>query len=130
MNNLNLLANILGVLSLVSSIVAFSPSLISLFKKTYRHNRELLRLTYLSLMLTLCLGLIHGLLMTQNSNIDFYSMHTYWVYGVGLFSFNILVFITFSFTELKSNFKQLNYFSYGALLLLLFHIGQQIMPSF
>ena len=127
MINTNLIANVLGILSLTSSLIAFSPSLNSLFKNTYRHKRELLRLAHSSLMLTVCLGLIHGLLMTQEANLDFSNMNTYWVYGIGLFAFNIMVFMAFSFSELKSNFKQLNYFSYGALLLLLLHVGQRIM---
>lgn len=130
MININLIAHTLGILSLVSSMIAFYPSLIGLCKKTYRQKRALLRFAHLGLMLTVCLGLIHGLLMTQNTNIDFYSINTYWAYGVGLFTFNIIVFIAFTFSELKSNFKKLNYFSYGAMLLLVFHIGQLIMPSF
>jgi len=127
MININLVANTLGFLSLVSSIIALYPSLINLFKKTCRHKKELLKLAHFGLMLTICLGLIHGLLMTQNANIDFYSINTYWVYGVGLFTFNFMVVIAFTFSELKSNLTKLNYFSYGALILLAFHIGQQII---
>ena len=129
MINLNLVANTLGILSLMSSIIAFSPSLLRLDKKTHIQKKYLLKLAHRGLLVTICLGLIHGLLTTQREKIDFYNLNTYWIYAEGLFSFNLLVFLAFTFTEFKSDLKKLSYFSYGALFLLIFHIGQQIMPS-
>ena len=130
MFNLNLIANILGFLSLMSAAVAFSPCIISTVKKRLKHQRSLLKIARIGLIITVGLALVHGLLTTQLESIDFYNLHTYWVYAVGLFSFNLIVFLTFTFTELKADNKKLNYFSYGALLLLIFHVGQQIIPAF
>ena len=127
---LNLTANTLGILSLISSIVAFSPCLVSLFGKRHSYQRKLLQTARVGLIITVCLGLIHGLLTTQIDSIDFYNINTYWIYAAGLFAYNLIAFLAFTFAELKSDYKKLNYLSYSALLLLIFHVGQKILPSF
>ena len=127
MNNLNLIANTLGILSLLASIVALSPTLVSLLKRRFKFRNSLLKLARIGIMLTLSLGLSHGLLMTQKTDIDFYQLETYWMYAGGLFAFNLFAFLAFSFAELKSNSKKLNYFTLGALFLLACHVGQQLV---
>ena len=72
-------------------------------------------------MLTISLGLIHGLLMTQRADIDFYNLNTYWLYAEGVFVYNLFVFCIFAFSQLKSELKKLNYFSYAALFSILCH---------
>lgn len=130
MNNINVIANILGILSLSASIVALTPTLVGSFKTSFRFKKPLFKLARIGIMLTVCFGLSHGLLTTQQTNIDFYQIGTYWVYAGGLFAFNLFAFLAFSFAELKSNSQKLDYFSYGALFLLACHVGQQLMPSF
>ena len=130
MTNLNLIANTLGVLSLLASIVALSPTLVSLLKTTFKFKKSLLKLARIGIMLTVCLGLSHGLLTTQQADVDFERIETYWMYAGGLFTFNLFAFLAFSFAELKSNSKKLDYFSFGALFLLACHVGQQLIPSF
>lgn len=130
MTNLNLIANTLGFLSLLASIVALSPTLVSLFKTTFKFKKSLLKLARIGIMLTVCLGLSHGLLSTQQTDVDFYQIKTYWMYAGGLFAFNLFAFLAFSFAELKSDSQKLNYFSLGALFLLACHVGQQLIPSF
>lgn len=120
--NLNLTANILGVLSLLAVAIAISPALINLFRLPL--VRSILQTARMGLMLAVCLGLIHGLLMTQRENINFYDISTYWSYAVGLFAFNLLVTIALMYGELKLNPQKLNYLSWGTLLLLACHIGQ------
>lgn len=130
MNNLNLIANTLGLLSLLASIVALSPTLVSLFNTTFKFKNSLLKLARIGIMLTVCLGLSHGLLTTQQTDVNFYKIETYWIYAGGLFTFNLFAFLSFSFAELKSDSKKLNYFTLGGLFLLFCHVGQQLVPSF
>ena len=127
MNDLNLIANTLGILSLLASIVALSPTLVSLFKRRCKFKKLLLRLARIGIMLTVSLGLSHGLLTTQKTNIDFYQIETYWMYAGGLFAFNLFAFLAFSFAQLKSDSKKLNYFTLSALFLLACHVGQQLV---
>lgn len=129
MINLNFIANTLGLLALLSSIVALTPTLISLFRVPCKFN-SILKFARLGIMCTVSLGLSHGLLMTQQTDIDFYNLETYWMYAGGLFAFNLFAFLAFTFAELKSDVKKLNYLNYGALFLLACHIGQQLIPSF
>ena len=128
--NLSLTANILGILSLIASLTAISPTLINLFKFSWKNKRAIWQIARIGVMATVCLGLIHGLLMTQQEGINFYEMNTYWVYAGGLFAFNLFVFWAFMFPELKSDTKRLNYLTYGALFLLACHIGKQVIPIF
>jgi len=125
MININFIANFFGAFSLFTFAIAILPSLIKLLK-IKESRRAILQTSRYGLLGTVCLGLIHGLLMTQQDNIDFYSLNTYWVYAVGLFAFNIIVFFAFTYTELKSDSRKLDCLSYGALLLLAVHVGQQI----
>ena len=130
MIDINLTANTLGILSLATSSLAFSPTIINLLKFTDNHYKFILQVARLSIMVTICLGLIHGLLMTQRANIDFYNINTYWVYAGGLFAFNLFVFLGFAFAEFKSDIKKLNYLNYAVIFLLACHVWQKIMPSF
>lgn len=124
----NSIANTLGILSLLSSFVVVKPTFSSFFNKNAHSKKIFLYSSYLSLLLTICLGLIHGLLMTQITNIDFYSLSTYWMYIGGLFVFNLLIFMAIAFQDLKQNLQKLNYFNYAVLVLLVLHLGQKIMP--
>lgn len=131
MMNLSLTANILGILSLIASLIAISPTLINLFKFSWKNKRAIWYIARIGVLATVCLGLIHGLLITQQEEaINFYKMKTYWVYAGGLFAFNLFAFWAFMFAELKSDTKRLNYLTYGALFLLACHVGQQIIPVF
>ena len=123
MMNLNLAANTTGILALFSLAIALSPSLVNIYK-SFKPKRILRQIAYYGLLSALCLGLIHGLLMTQQDQLDFYNLNTYWVYAGGLFTFNLLAFITFTYTELKADLRKLGYFSGAALLLTVFHVGQ------
>ena len=124
--NIHLIANTSGFFSLLAVVIAVSPIFINLLRSPFKLKRSILQIAHLGLMFAICLGLIHGLLMTQLENIDFYDITTYWIYAVGLFAFNLLILIAFMFAELKSNLKKFNYLSYGLLLLIACHIGQQI----
>ncbi|MCC0176935.1 hypothetical protein I4641_08075 [Waterburya agarophytonicola K14] len=128
MLNPNSIAHTVGVLSLVTSLTILFPTLVNTFKiTTSNSNRLTLKISHLGILLTICLGLIHGLLITQNTNIDFYKINTYWIYGGGLFVFNLLIFLAFTFSELKRDLKKLNYFNYAVLLLLVCHVGTKII---
>jgi len=127
MINSNSIANTAGILSLLSSIAMFSPTLIDLFRVNFNRQRLAANISRFSLLLTISFGLAHGLLTTQNVNIDFYSIDTYWIYAGGVFVFNLFVFFAFTFSELKRDSTKLNYISYAALLLLICHVGQTIV---
>ena len=123
--NINFYANILGTFSLFAFAIAISPTLNFLFKLSL-NRRKMWQIARYSLLASVCMGLSHGLLMTQQDNINFYELNTYWTYAVGLFTFNLLAFLAFTFSELRSNYKKLNYFYYGALILLVCHVGQSV----
>ena len=127
MVNPNLIANTAGILSLVSSTAVLSPTFFNLFQRNLNRKQLILDISRFSLLLSISLGLIHGLLMTQTTNINFYNFNTYWIYGGGLFVFNFFVFFAFTFSELKRDFKKFNYFNCALLLLLLCHVGQKII---
>ena len=121
----NIIANIVGVFSLLGAIVVVYPTVSYSFIGASRQNLISFKVSYFSLLITICLGLIHGLLMTQSTGIDFYHLSTYWVYAVGLFAFNLLIFLALTFSELKRDLNKLNCFNYAILFLLLLHIGQK-----
>ena len=122
-----LIGNAFGILSLITAIAIVYLSLINIFKSDFKYQRSILNISQFGILLTVCLGLIHGLLMTQKSDIDFYSFNTYWVYAGGLFLFNLVVFLAFTFSQIKSDIKKLNYFNAAVLLLLACHVGQKII---
>lgn len=124
--NSNFAANTMGMLALCTLAIAISPSLINICKTAFKPSRALLQAAHYGLLSTLCLGLIHGLLMTQQDRLNFYDINTYWVYAGGLFTFNLVAFIAFTYTELRVNLRQLGYFSYAALFLLVCHLGQHL----
>ena len=123
--NINFTANILGVCSLGAFAIAISPTLNFLFKLPL-NRYKMLQIARYGLLASVCMGLSHGLLMTQQDNINFYDLSTYWTYAVGLFAFNLLAFLAFTYSELRSDYKKLNYFCYGALILLACHVGQSV----
>lgn len=125
---LSLTANSLGVLSLFAAIIAITPSLINLLKLSFKNKKSIFQIARIGLISTVCFGLIHGLLMTQLENINFYAINTYWVYAGGFFTFNIFAFLAFMYAELKLDTKKLNYLSYAALFLLACHLGQHLLP--
>lgn len=127
MNVASFLANLIGILSFIALLAVIYPSLIDLFKIDIKYKKGILKISQIGLLVTTSLGLMHGLLMTQGGNIDFYDLSTYWVYLGGVFLFNLVLFLTFSFSQLKSDVKKLNYFNYAILFLFVCHIGQKLI---
>ena len=125
MISLNFVANSVGILSLTTSVAVLYPTLIKIFKINLNCRRSILCIFRYGLLLTISLGLIHGLLMTQNTNTNFYDLSTYWTYASGLFVFNLFVFLAFV-PELRFNFNKIDYLNYAALILLACHVGQKI----
>lgn len=127
MNNPTFVANTVGILSFIALITVIYPSFINIFKK--KSDRQILafKISKIGLLSTISLGLIHGLLMTQGNDIDFYNLNTYWIYAEGVFLFNLVVFLAFAFPQIRSDIKKLNYFNYAVLLLLVCHVGQKII---
>lgn len=126
MLNINLTANFIGILALLASAIAIAPGALGRSNILMQSRRVVMKIAYYGLLCAVCLGLVHGLLMTQRDNVDFYQINTYWVYAGGLSAFNMLAFLTFMYAELKSHSAWLNYLRGGALLLLIFHIEQHL----
>ncbi len=124
LSDINSLANYLGVLSLIGSGLTFSPALIKIFD-FLQHKQGIVKIARFSLIATIFLGLLHGLLMTQKEEIDFYNLNTYWVYAEGLITLNLFILLAFTFKDLKQNFKKITYLTYAALFLLGCHVWQQ-----
>ena len=127
MNNPTFVANTVGILSFIALITVIYPSFINIFKKKSDRQILALKISKIGLLSTISLGLIHGLLMTQGNDIDFYNLNTYWIYAEGVFLFNLVIFLAFAFPQIRSDIKKLNYFNYAVLLLLVCHVGQKII---
>jgi sulfoxide reductase heme-binding subunit YedZ len=118
--NLEESADYLGYLSILGVTVASYPTLSNIYSQQIRNNKYLsYMLTRWGLIITIALALCHGLLTTQRENINFYDLKTYWIYGEGLLTLNLIVFLAFSFRELRLDCKKIIYFIYA----LLFFIG-------
>ena len=124
--DINLLAKSLGILSLVGSGFAFFPTIIKIFKFYRQHQESIATVARFSLIATIFLGLLHGLLTTQKENINFYDLNTYWVSAEGLLALNLLILLAFTFPDIKQNLNKLTYFTYAALFLLGCHVWQQV----
>ena len=122
------IANTAGIMSLLCSFGVVYPTFVHLTSQKNINYRQLVsNISYVGLILSICLGLIHGLLTTQINNIDYSDINTYWLYAGGLFAFDLLIFLAIAFSELKRNLEKFNYFNYALLLLLIFHVGQKII---
>ncbi|WP_052055488.1 hypothetical protein [Myxosarcina sp. GI1] len=128
--DINLLAQSLGTLSLIGSGFAFFPAIANNIEFIQKRKSTWWQISRIALIITVFLGLVHGLLMTQKADIDFYNLNTYWVYAEGLLVFNLLIFLAFIFSEIKYNFKKLVYLTYAALFLLGCHIWQYSLHLF
>ena len=127
--NLNWIANCFGILSLLGFTLAFAPVLANILNYKL-NNKVILTVARWGLIIAIFFSLSHGLLMTQKENINFYDFKTYWIYAEGLLTFNLLVFLVFSFTEIKSNLKRFTYFIYALLFLLGCHLWSSVVPIF
>ena len=115
------IAKSFGIMAFGGCLLAFTPTVVSWSKKYLPNQRGLLNLANMGLLFGIFCGLVHGLIMTQKTEIDFYNIKNYWVYGAGLFTLNLLIFLALEFKELKLDFKKLNYFNYAGLLLIVCH---------
>lgn len=127
MTGTNLIANTAGILSLISSLAVVHPIFFRTSQKNISYRKLIANISYTGLMLTICLGLVHGLLTTQMANISYSDINTYWIYAGGLFVFNLFIFMAIAFPELKHNFQKFNCFNYAILVLLVIHVGQKIV---
>ena len=127
--NLNWIANCFGILSLLGFTLAFYPALTNILNYKFT-KRVILTVSHWGLIITIFCSLIHGLLMTQKENIDFYDLKTYWIYAEGLLTFNLLIFLAFNFTEIKLNLKRFIYFTYALLFLLGCHLWGSVVSLF
>lgn len=117
----NFIGNTFGIMALISCLIAFLPTIGSLSQKFLSNKRAILNLANIGLLFSIFCGLVHGLIMTKTAEIDFYNLKTYWVYGAGLFTLNLFIFLALEFKQMKFDFKQLNYFTYAGLFLIACH---------
>lgn len=123
--NLNWIANCLGFISLLGSMLVFTPAIANLFSDR-SDNTVLSIVIRWGIIIALFTGLSHGLLMTQKEDINFYDLRTYWTYAEGLLTFNLLIFLAFSFATVKFDLKKAIYLIYALLFLLSCHISSAI----
>ena len=125
--NLQWSADYLGYLSVLGITIASYPTLSSIYHKQHSNNKNLFStITRWGLIITISTALSHGLLMTQKENINFYDLKTYWIYGEGLLTLNLIVFLAFSFSELKLDFKKFVYLIYALLFFMGCHLSATI----
>lgn len=126
-NSIIWLSDSLGFLSLFFFCLAFLPNIIRLLKIYINKVNWLKKITSLGLTITIFFALVHGLLMTQKEEIDFYSLKTYWIYAEGIVAFNLLTFFAFNLRELSLDKKKLSYLLYAVLFLLGCHIWDNVV---
>ena len=123
-DNFNLLvASSSGILAFIASLIAFSPVIINIIKLSF-NKKSVIKIARIGSTIAIFFGLIHGLIETQKQEINFYDLETYWIYAEGLFTFNLLVFLSFSLSELTINIKKITYFTYAGLLFVFCHVWQ------
>ncbi len=124
--NLHSMANYLGILSSLGFALAFF-SLIANISNYKFNNRVIFTVAHGGLIISIFSGLVHGLLMAERENINFYDFKTYWIYAEGLLTFNLLTFFSFSFTEFKLSTKKIIYFTYALLFLISCHLWVSVI---
>ncbi len=125
-NNLNILiASSSGSLACISSLIAFSPIIVNTIKLSFE-RKIMIKIAKIGIAIAIFLGLIHGLIETQQQGINFYDLQTYWDYAEGLFALNFLVFLSFCLGEITINMKKLTYFTYAGLFLVGCHVWQHL----
>lgn len=126
-SNIELGANYLGYLSIIGVATIAYPALSGIYgRKGDRQRIFFNQLVRWGLIIALGSALSHGLLMTQQENIDFYDLKTYWMYGEGLLTLNLIIFLAFNFSDLKSDLKKIVYLIYALLFLLGCHLAGAI----
>ena len=125
-NNLYWMANFLGVLSLLGCVMVFFPVIAKMFIHSL-NKRILFKVSRWGLIIAAFSGLSHGLIMTQEDNINFYDLKTYWTYAEGLLTFNLLMFFAISFSEIKLDRQKFLYFVYALLFLVGNHLSETVL---
>jgi sulfoxide reductase heme-binding subunit YedZ len=130
-----IMANILGLLSLLCYIVTLLPTILRVVfpstketgipKLLLKHRRTIGILAFF-------LALGHGYVYIRKRNLDFFDPKTFWVYmqGVSTFTIFTLLAITsndWSIKKLKKNWKQLHQLTYFAMFLLAWHIWGKML---
>ena len=126
-SNIGITGNLVGISALISFVVAFYPANANLFRQSINSKKNIFNLAKIGLLITIFLGIVHGLMMTQKEDIDFNNLATYWTYAAGLLTLNIFIFFAFTLNELKLNIKKLTYLTYAALFFLGCHLWQQML---
>lgn len=129
-----LLANLLGVLALVSYIITLLPTIIRIvFPCTKKTGlpQGLLKHRRLIGILAFFFALGHAFLLVKKRNFDFFDLKTFWIYiqGVATFTIFTLLAITsndWSVKKLKKNWKRLHQLTYFAMFLLTWHIWDKM----
>lgn len=127
MTNTDWIAHCLGFLSLLGCLLIFCPVIAIVFDNKRSDRQMFLKLAKWGAIITVAAGLSHGLLTTQQDNIDFYDLKTYWTYAEGLLTFNLLIYLVLSFNEIKLNFKRYIYFIYALLFFVVAHLSETLV---
>jgi len=124
------LANILGLLALISYILTLFPTILRIVFPEVRQTsipKILLKNRRHIGILAFFFALVHGFLLVQKRNFDFLDLKTYWVYCQGVATFTIFAILAitsndWSVKRLKKNWKKLHQLTYLAMFLLIWHI--------
>ncbi len=128
------MANILGLLALISYIVTLLPTILRIvFPRTKETGipQRLLKHRRLIGILAFCFALGHGFLLVTKRNFDFFDLKTFWIYIQGVTTFTIFTILAitsndWSVKKLKKNWKQLHKLTYFAMFLLTWHIWDKM----
>jgi len=124
------LANYLGFCALVCYIVTLLPTILRIvFPRTKKTGLPRLLLKYRRQIgvTAFLFALVHGLLLVNKRNFDFFDIQTYWIYLQGVATFIIFTLLTitsnnWSVKKMKKNWKKLHELTYLAMFLLVWHV--------
>lgn len=128
------LANLLGFLALISYVITLLPTLLRIVfprTKTTGLPQWLLKRRRLIGIVAFLFALLHGYLLVEKRQLDFFDPKTFWIYLQGISTFIIFTLLAitsndWSVKKLKKNWKQLHKLTYVAMFLLTWHVWDKM----
>ncbi|MGB7440459.1 MAG: hypothetical protein WA919_05275 [Coleofasciculaceae cyanobacterium] len=125
------LGNCLGLLALLVFLCTVLPTLIStgITENTSVWKKHLSKLRNVTWAFTLFFALTHGFVMVTNSEVDFFSLKTYWLYAEGISTLNLFIWLAFTCQERQEGEKKMRYFTYAGLFLIACHVWEKLINN-
>ena len=124
------IANVWGFLALASYLITLVPSIFRVVfpeikkslvvKKLMKYRRQIGLIAF-------AFSVLHGFILVEKRSLDFFDLHTYWIYIQGVVTFAIFALLAvtsnnWSIKKMKQNWKKLHSLTYLAIFLLTWHV--------